>query len=318
MTHTIYLAGGCFWGVEAYFRRIQGVLEAVSGYANGHTEHPSYEDVCHRHTGHAETVKVVFDTQIISLNDILRHFLRIIDPTTHNRQGNDIGEQYRSGVYYTDPADATVIRTILDAEQHKYSAPIVVECEPLQHFYPAEDYHQDYLGKNPSGYCHIDIRLAAKPLSADIEPRVFTKPSESEIRAKLSDEEYYVTQQNGTERPFSHAYDHLFEPGIYVDIVSGEPLFSSTDKFDSGCGWPSFSKPISREHITAHEDLSHNMRRIEVRSKAADSHLGHVFPDGPQALGGLRFCINGASLRFIPLDKMDDEGYGAWKYLIES
>lgn len=318
MTHTIYLAGGCFWGVEAYFRRIQGVLQAVSGYANGRTENPSYEDVCRRHTGHAETVKVTFDEERISLTDILRHYLRLIDPTTLNRQGNDTGEQYRTGIYYTDKGDEAVIRAALQAEQEKHAAPVVVECAPLQHFYPAEDYHQDYLGKNPGGYCHIDLRLAAKPLSADNVPRVFQRPSESEIRAKLSDEEYYVTQQNGTERPFSHAYDHLFEPGIYVDIVSGEPLFSSADKFDSGCGWPSFAKPIAREHITAREDLSHNMRRIEVRSKAADSHLGHVFPDGPQALGGLRFCINGASLRFIPLDKMDEEGYGEWKYLVEA
>lgn len=319
MIHTIYLAGGCFWGVEAYFRRIDGVSEAVSGYANGRTENPSYEDVCHRNTGHAEAVKVVFDDEKISLADVLQYYFRIIDPTLLNRQGNDVGEQYRTGIYYTEAGDEAVIRAALSAEQQKHTAPIVVECEPLQHFYPAEDYHQDYLGKNPNGYCHIDIRLAHKPLSADnAAPRVFNRPSESEIRAKLSDEEYYVTQQSGTERPFSHAYDHLFEPGIYVDIVSGEPLFSSADKFDSGCGWPSFAKPITREHITALEDLSHNMRRIEVRSKVADSHLGHVFPDGPQALGGLRFCINGASLRFIPLDKMDEEGYGEWKYLVEA
>ncbi len=319
MTHTIYLAGGCFWGVEAYFRRIHGVVEAVSGYANGRTENPSYEDVCHHNTGHAEAVKVVFDDEKISLAEILQYYFRIIDPTLLNRQGNDVGEQYRTGIYYTKPDDEAAIRAALAAEQQQHAAPIVVECEPLQHFYPAEDYHQDYLGKNPNGYCHIDIRLAYKPLSADnAAPRVFSRPSESEIRAKLSDEEYYVTQQSGTERPFSHAYDHLFEPGIYVDIVSGEPLFSSADKFDSGCGWPSFAKPIVPEHITMLEDLSHNMHRIEVRSKAADSHLGHVFPDGPQKLGGLRFCINGSSLRFIPLDKMDEEGYSEWKYLVEA
>ena len=180
MTHTIYLAGGCFWGVEAYFRRIDGVAEAVSGYANGRTENPSYEDVCHRNTGHAEAVKVVFDDEKISLADVLQYYFRIIDPTLLNRQGNDVGEQYRTGIYYTEAGDEAVIRAALSAEQQKHTAPIVVECEPLQHFYPAEDYHQDYLGKNPNGYCHIDIRLAHKPLSADnAAPRVFSRPSES-------------------------------------------------------------------------------------------------------------------------------------------
>lgn len=319
MTHTIYLAGGCFWGVEAYFRRISGVQEAVSGYANGRTAHPTYEEVCHHNSGHAETVKVVFNPEIISLPQILQHFFRITDPTSLNRQGNDVGEQYRCGVYYTHEADRAVIEAALAAEQTKYSAPIVAENLPLQHFYPAEAYHQDYLGKNPNGYCHVDLRLAAKPLEQDSAPaRTFRRPPENDIRAMLTEEQYYVTQQNGTERPFSHEYDHLFEPGIYVDIVSGEPLFSSADKFDSGCGWPSFAKPIETDSLTAVEDLSHNMRRIEVRSKTADSHLGHVFPDGPRELGGLRFCINGASLRFIPLEKMDEAGYGAWKYLVEA
>ncbi|MCP1659144.1 methionine-R-sulfoxide reductase/methionine-S-sulfoxide reductase [Neisseria perflava] len=317
MTHTIYLAGGCFWGVEAYFRRISGVISAVSGYANGRTAHPSYEDVCRRHTGHAETVAVTFDDDKISLNNILRHYFRLIDPTVRNRQGNDIGEQYRTGIYYTAPADAPVITAALENLQQQYDRPIVVENQALQHFYPAEDYHQDYLGKNPGGYCHIDLRLAKQPLDAPA-PRTYTRPSENEIRARLTPEQYYVTQENGTEHPFSHPYDHQFKPGIYVDIVSGEPLFSSADKFDSGCGWPSFSRPIAREHVTAREDTSHGMRRVEVRSAAADSHLGHVFPDGPKELGGLRFCINGASLRFIPLDKMDEEGYGDWKDLVEA
>ncbi|STZ76600.1 trifunctional thioredoxin/methionine sulfoxide reductase A/B protein [Bergeriella denitrificans] len=315
---TIYLAGGCFWGVEAYFRRIGGVVSAVSGYANGRTENPSYEDVCRRNSGHAETVAVTFDSGIISLADILRHFFRLIDPTSLNRQGNDVGEQYRSGIYYTDAADEQTIRAALAEVQVQHAQPVVVENLPLRHFYSAEDYHQDYLGKNPGGYCHIDLRLAAKPLNAQGAERVFARPSENEIRVRLTDEQYYVTQQSGTERPFSHAYDHLFQAGIYVDIVSGEPLFSSADKFDSGCGWPSFSRPIAYDYITAREDGSHGMQRIEVRSAAADSHLGHVFPDGPQSRGGLRFCINGASLRFIPLEKMDEEGYGAWKYAVEA
>ncbi|QEY24334.1 bifunctional peptide-methionine (S)-S-oxide reductase MsrA/peptide-methionine (R)-S-oxide reductase MsrB [Neisseria animalis] len=317
--HTVYLAGGCFWGVEAYFRRIAGVLSAVSGYANGRTENPSYEEVCHRDTGHAEAVAVTFDEAVIGLEAVLQHFFRLIDPTSLNRQGNDVGTQYRSGVYYTDPADEAVIARALQDLQAKYPQPVVVENLPLQNFYPAEDYHQDYLGKNPNGYCHIDLRLAAKPLAADaVASRVFERPSANDIRTMLTAEQYYVTQQSGTERPFSHEYDDLFAAGIYVDIVSGEPLFSSADKFDSGCGWPSFSRPIDRKYIAAYRDNSHGMQRIEIRSAVADSHLGHVFPDGPQASGGLRYCINGASLRFIPLADMEKEGYGEWKYLVEA
>lgn len=318
MTHTIYLAGGCFWGVEGYFRRIEGVKSTVCGYANGHSENPSYETVCQGDSGHAEAVEIVFDDEQLPLEALLAHYLRIIEPTQLNRQGNDVGTQYRTGIYYTDAADRAVIAAALAAEQSKHAATVVVENLPLSAFYPAEDYHQDYLGKNPRGYCHIDLRLAAKPLAADAAPpRRYLRPSENEIAAKLTPLQYDVTQNNATERPFSHEYDHLSEPGIYVDIVSGEPLFGAADKFDSGCGWPSFSRPLSREHLVAKEDLSHGMRRVEIRSKHADSHLGHVFPDGPAETGGLRFCINGASLRFVPLEKMDEEGYGEWKYLAQ-
>lgn len=304
----IYLAGGCFWGLEAYFQRIQGVLNVVSGYANGRTEHPTYEDVCHRDTGHAETVCVEYDAEQISLDDLLRHFFRVIDPTSFNRQGNDVGTQYRTGIYYTQPEQRAAAEMAIAREQTFYEQAIVVEVSPLQHFYVAEDYHQDYLDKNPNGYCHIDLSLAKVPLSG-----CFTKPSHEQLREMLTPEQYYVTQENGTERPFSHEYDYLFDAGIYVDVVSGEPLFSSSDKFDSGCGWPSFCRPISSVAITNHHDSSHNMVRVEVRSRQADSHLGHVFPDAPRELGGLRYCINGASLRFVPLDEMDEQGYGAWK-----
>ncbi len=314
---TIYLAGGCFWGVEAYFERIPGVIDAVSGYANGRTDKPSYEDVIYRQTGHAETVKVTYDADRLSLPDILEYYFRVIDPTSLNRQGNDRGTQYRTGVYFTDPAEKAVIQKALDAEQKKYRKTLVVENQPLVHFYDAEEYHQDYLAKNPNGYCHIDLNKADIPLtkqvSANIEGawRDFTKPTDRILRDRLTDEQYRITQQNGTEFAFSHAYDNLFEPGLYVDIVSNEPLFSSRDKYDSGCGWPSFTKPIDENAVTKHKDLSYNMQRIEVRSRIADSHLGHVFPDGPKDRGGLRYCINGASLRFIPLEKMEAEGYGS-------
>lgn len=323
-TRTIYLAGGCFWGVEAYFQRIPGVVDAVSGYANGRTQNPSYEDVI-RGAGHAETVKVTYDADRLSLADILQYYFRIIDPTSLNKQGNDRGAQYRTGVYYTDAADKATIQQALDALQQKYSRPLVVENLPLQNFYEAEEYHQDYLAKNPNGYCHIDVRKADEPLPGKpagnppaaaaavgkgFDVASYRKASDAELKQRLSAEQYRVTQQSGTERAFTHEYDHLFAPGIYVDVVSGQPLFSSKDKFDSGCGWPSFTRPIQPSAVTEHEDLSYNMRRVEVRSQAANSHLGHVFPDGPRDKGGLRYCINGASLRFIPLEKMAEEGYG--------
>ncbi len=315
-------AGGCFWGLEAYFQRIDGVVDAVSGYANGKTENPSYEDVSYRDTGHAETVKVTYDADKLSLDDILQYFFRVVDPTSLNKQGNDIGTQYRSGVYYTDPAEKAVIAAALKREQQKYQQPLVVENEPLQNFYDAEEYHQDYLIKNPNGYCHIDIRKADEPLpdktkatpqGKGFDAATYKKPGDAELKRLLTEEQYQVTQNSATEYAFSHEYDHLFKPGIYVDVVSGEPLFSSADKFDSGCGWPSFTHPINAAAVTEHDDFSYNMRRTEVRSHAADSHLGHVFADGPKDKGGLRYCINGASLKFIPLEEMDAAGYGALK-----
>ena len=251
-TRTIYLAGGCFWGLEAYFQRIDGVVDAVSGYANGKTKNPSYEDVSYRDTGHAETVKVTYDADKLSLDDILQYYFRVVDPTSLNKQGNDIGTQYRSGVYYTDPAEKAVIAAALKREQQKYQQPLVVENEPLQNFYDAEEYHQDYLIKNPNGYCHIDIRKADEPLPGKtkaapqgkgFDAATYKKPSAAELKRLLTEEQYQVTQNSATEYAFSHEYDHLFKPGIYVDIVSGEPLFSSADKFDSGCGWPTLHPP---------------------------------------------------------------------------
>ncbi|ASP17279.1 trifunctional thioredoxin/methionine sulfoxide reductase A/B protein [Neisseria sp. KEM232] len=320
-TKTIYLAGGCFWGLEAYFQRIDGVADAVSGYANGNTKNPNYQDVINN-SGHAETVKVTYDADKLSLDDILQYYFRVIDPTSLNKQGNDRGIQYRTGVYYTDPAEKAVIEQALTREQKKYSQPIVVENRPLQNFYDAEEYHQDYLIKNPNGYCHIDIRKADEPLPGKAAPQgkgfnaaTYRKPSDAELKRTLTREQYEVTQHAATEYAFSHEYDHLFKPGIYVDIVSGEPLFASADKYNSHCGWPSFTKPIEAAAVTEHNDLSYNMVRTEVRSRAADSHLGHVFPDGPKDKGGLRYCINGASLKFIPLEEMDAAGYGHLKHL---
>lgn len=315
----IYLAGGCFWGLEAYMQKLNGVEDAISGYANGKTENPSYYDL--KTSGHAETVKVIYNPLIISLDDILAHYLRVVNPVSINKQGNDVGTQYRTGIYYTDEADKAIIENILAKEQTKHDKPIAIEVEPLRQFYEAEEYHQDYLEKNPGGYCHIDLSLADKPLDKDEEPVIdssrYIKPSDEDLKKNLTDIQYDVTQNSATERAFSHEYHDSFKRGIYVDITTKEPLFSSTDKFESGCGWPSFSKPISKDVVKYFEDNSHFMHRTEVRSRSGNAHLGHVFNDGPKELGGQRYCINGASLEFIPYDEMDEKGYGYLKYLVK-
>lgn len=302
----IYLAGGCFWGMEAYLERIYGVADAVSGYANGHTENPKYEDLLYNNSGHAETVQVKYDPERISLQALLAYYMKVVDPTSINQQGNDKGLQYRTGIYYTDPAEEKIIREFLAEQQKKYEKPIRIENLPLDNFTKAEDYHQDYLQKNPNGYCHIDLNKAQEIV---IDSWKYHKPSEQELRQRLSESQYAVTQQNDTERPFSNEYWDNKEAGIYVDVATGEPLFVSTDKYDSGCGWPSFTKPISKDVLTYQEDKSHNMNRTEVRSRTGDSHLGHVFEDGPKEEGGLRYCINSASLRFIPKAEMKEQGY---------
>ena len=311
---TIYLAGGCFWGMEAYMERIYGVADVVSGYANGQTANPSYEEVSYQNTGHAETVKVDYDPERISLSQILDYYLKVVDPTSLNQQGNDVGSQYRSGIYYTDKSDKALIEERLDQEQKKYMKDIVVEVQALNNFYLAEDYHQDYLKKNPGGYCHIDLSQADQVI---IDPSKYPKPSDEELRSKLTPLQYAVTQDADTEGAFSNEYWDNEIKGIYVDVATGEPVFSSVDKFDSGCGWPSFSKPIAKDVVTYHKDESYNMVRIEVRSRSGDSHLGHVFEDGPKELGGLRFCINSAAIKFIPLDEMEKEGYGYLTHIIK-
>ncbi|MDY4041475.1 MAG: peptide-methionine (S)-S-oxide reductase MsrA [Collinsella sp.] len=324
-THEIYLAGGCFWGTEAFLKKLPGVLTCEVGYANGNgsVSEPSYEQVCSGETGHAETVRVTFDPARISLPLLLKAYFTTIDPTSVNRQGGDAGTQYRTGVYWTDPADEAPVRTALYQLQRELSAAgrgrVAIEAAPLTEFWPAEDYHQDYLDKNPGGYCHVDLggaeRFIAEHARAfEIVSQAYARPEDAEIRERLDDLAFEVTQNAATERPFSHPYDERFEPGIYVDRVSGEPLFSSSDKFDSGCGWPAFARPIADTVVTEHADPSIPGRpRVEVRSEAADSHLGHVFTDGPTELGGLRYCINGAAIEFIPLEEMDARGYGYLK-----
>ena len=301
----IYLAGGCFWGLEEYFSRISGVLQTSVGYANGQVETTNYQLI--KETDHAETVQVVYDEKVVSLREILLYYFRVIDPLSVNQQGNDRGRQYRTGIYYLEEANLPTINTVVREQELLIGRKIAVEVEKLRHYILAEDYHQDYLKKNPGGYCHIDVRDAEKPL---IDAANYEKPSQAVLRENLSEESYRVTQEAATEAPFSNAYDQTFEEGIYVDITTGEPLFFAKDKFASGCGWPSFSRPISKELIHYYQDLSHGMERIEVRSRSGNAHLGHVFTDGPQELGGLRYCINSASLRFIAKDEMEEAGYG--------
>lgn len=309
----IYLAGGCFWGVEEYFARIDGVIDSVSGYANGSFDNPSYENVCNN-SGHAETVHITYDSTKVSLDTLLKYYFRIIDPTSVNKQGNDRGVQYRTGIYYQNEEDKKIALNTIKEEQKKYSKPIVVEVEKLKRFDKAEEYHQDYLKKNPNGYCHINLNKASEAI---IDEKKYQKPSNDVLKEKLSALEYQVTQESATERAFTHEYYKNQEDGIYVDITTGEPLFSSKDKYDAGCGWPSFTKPIATEVINYKKDSSHGMNRVEVRSRAGEAHLGHVFEDGPRDKGGLRYCINGASLRFIPYDKMDEEGYGEFKKYVK-
>ncbi|MFT9076442.1 peptide-methionine (R)-S-oxide reductase MsrB [Ethanoligenens sp.] len=309
----IWLAGGCFWGVEAFFRHIPGIVHATAGYANGHTEHPRYEELSV--TGHAETVEVQYDPEQVSLTALLCFFFRIIDPTAYHRQGGDVGNQYRSGIYYRDEVDLPVIQKTVAREQHKYKQRIVTEVEPLNGFYPAESYHQQYLEKNPGGYCHIDMSLIV-PAHGEWKPENMQAPVKETLRQTLPAMSYTVTQENGTEPPFQNAYWDNEEPGIYVDILTGEPLFATTDQFASGCGWPSFTRPISGANLQEKTDTSHGMLRTEVKSGKGSVHLGHVFDDGPKEDGGLRYCINSAALRFVPCAEMIRLGYGAYLHVV--
>lgn len=283
----IYLAGGCFWGVEAYISRLKGVNQTEVGYANGIDLAPTYEKVCTGRTGHVECVKTTYNPSIISLNELLEKYYSIIDPYSRNRQRNDVGNQYRTGIYWQEDHQKKTVLKFLADKRLNSNRKVLVEAHPIKSFYTAEEYHQKYLEKNPEGYCHVDLNLIS-----------------DEGFEHLSDEEFKITQLSMTEAPFSGKYDDFFEDGVYVDVVDGEVLFSSDDKFDSGCGWPSFTKAISDEVITMNRDFSHGATRIEVRSKKANSHLGHLFHDGPD--GGRRYCINSAALKFIPQDEIED------------
>jgi len=313
----IYLAGGCFWGIEEYMDRIDGVILTESGYANGNTEKPTYEEVCSGTTNHAETVHVIYDEQTISLEEILEYYYKVVNPISVNRQGNDFGSQYRTGIYYIDENNLHIIESSLNNLQKQYDLKLAIELESLDSFYRAEEYHQDYLKKNPNGYCHIDLGKAneeipfLKEKNVVIDQSIYTVPSDEEIKNMLTDSQYKVAIENGTERAFENEYYDNDDQGRYVDIVTKVPLFSSKDKYDSGTGWPSFTKPIAPK-VIKHIDSDFDSR-TEVRSNLGDIHLGHVFEDGPKEKGGLRYCLNSNSLMFIPLYDMKEKGY---RYLL--
>ena len=323
MKRAIYLAGGCFWGVAEYFSRVPGVTSTIAGYANGTTAFPTYEEVCSHATGHAETVRVRYDDDLVSLTTLLLQFFRIIDPTSAGRQGNDIGPQYRPGCYYEGDACPSEARAVFDATRLRVGPRFAVELLPLTCFYEAEPAHQDYLKRVPWGYCHVDFSTL-RDLPADMvagHPRAddapapdarWTRPGDGELARRLTLTEYAVTRESATEPPFTGRYWDSHEKGLYVDVVTGEPLFLSSDKFDAGCGWPSFTRPVTPGAVATRTDTSFGMTRVEVRSRHGDSHLGHVFADGPRERGGLRYCINGAALRFVKASDMAAEGYGEW------
>ena len=316
--NVIYLAGGCFWGLEKLMQSIPGVTDAVSGYANGTGEaDANYSAVCAGGTGFRETVQVTYDPGQVSLDALLLAYFYVIDPTVENRQGNDVGSQYQTGVYYADEASRETVERIAALERGRREK-FAVEIGPLVNFFPAEEYHQDYLDKNPNGYCHIPLAEIELFSQMKIDPGDYKKPAAEAIRDRLTDEQYRVTQEGATESPFRNEFWDQFEKGIYVDVVTGEPLFSSADKFESGCGWPAFSKPIEEPAVVELPDDSHGMHRTEVRSRAGDSHLGHVFTGDRESPNGVRYCINSASLRFVPYEKMEQEGYGGLLSLFDS
>ena len=317
-------AGGCFWCMEEPFESIPGIKAVLSGYAGGSKDNADYRMVSSGATSHKEVVQIYYDTDEISFDDLLDLYWKQIDPTDAGGQFADRGSQYQTAIYYYDEDQKkAAIQSKKNLESSKkFKDPIVVPVLKAPEFYPAEEYHQDYYKKEPVHYKRYKqgsgrLDFIRKNWKKETDTTVIIEKDMNEIKKKLTPLQFEVTQNEGTEPPFRNEYWDNKKEGIYVDIVSGAALFSSTDKFKSGSGWPSFVKSIDEAEIVEKKDTRLASVRIEVRSKTADSHLGHVFDDGPADRGGLRYCINSAALKFIAVEDMEKAGYGKYLHLFK-